>query len=316
MAQLCPDGVQYVPLSSVCVRQKGIPITAGQMKGLHNSDGEVCVFAGGNTKSFMNVRDLPRNAVICKPSIIVKSRGNIGFEYYDKPFTHKNELWSYSKKSDTINLKFIYYYLDSHKKEFQLKAKPDKLPQISISDTDNYKIPLASLVIQDEIIRIIDSFIELTTELTKRKEQYQYYINTLFQFDEDYVEWKSLEELGSFIRGKRFTKDDYVEGDGISAIHYGEIYTNYGTSADNTVSKVKRHMVGKLRYASPSDVVFTDVGETVEDVGKAVAWLGDDKVAIHDHCYAFKHKMNPKYISYYMQTDSFISQKIKYVVRT
>ena len=32
--------------------------------------------------------------------------------------------------------------------------------------------------------------------------------------------------------------------------------------------------------------MIADVGETVEDVGKAVAWLGDEDVAIHDDCSA------------------------------
>jgi type I restriction enzyme S subunit len=39
-------------------------------------------------------------------------------------------------------------------------------------------------------------------------------------------------------------------------------------------------------------------------------------VAIHDHCYAFRHTMNPKFISYCMQTTSFIAEKAKYVART
>ena len=72
----------------------------------------------------------------------------------------------------------------------------------------------------------------------------------------------------------------------------------------------------KLRYAKTGDVVLTDVGETVEDVGKAVAWIGDEDVAIHDHCYAFRHSMNPKFVSYCMQTTSFVAEKAKYVART
>ena len=64
-------------------------------------------------------------------------------------------------------------------------------------------------------------------------------------------------------------------------------------------------MAESLRYAETGDVVITDVGETVEDVGKAVAWLGDDKVAIHDDSYAFRHSMNPKFVTYYMQTALF-----------
>ena len=122
-------------------------------------------------------------------------------------------------------------------------------------------------------------------------------------------------EVGEFIRGKRFTKADYVD-DGIRVIHYGEIYTQYGVSTTHALSQVRAEMVASLRYAEPGDVIFTDVGETVEEVGKAVAWLGSEKVAIHDHCYAFRHPMNPKFISYYMQTATFIAAKAKYIART
>jgi type I restriction enzyme S subunit len=134
-------------------------------------------------------------------------------------------------------------------------------------------------------------------------------------FPDGGAEWKPLGEIGEFIRGKRFTKDDFVE-DGIQVIHYGEIYTRYGVWADRVFSHVRSDMAGWLRYAEPGDVVVTDVGETVEDVGKAVAWLGHGKVAIHDHCYAFRHSMNPKFVSYCMQTASFIAEKAKYVART
>ncbi|MFP8760305.1 restriction endonuclease subunit S, partial [Klebsiella grimontii] len=179
--------------------------------------------------------------------------------------------------------------------------------------------PEKSLAIQSEIVGILDTFTsltaELTAELTARKKQYNYYRDQLLSFKKGDVEWKALGEIGKFIRGKRFTKADYVE-DGIGVIHYGEIYTRYGVFTTHTLSQVRNDMEKSLRYAEPGDVVITDVGETVEDVGKAVAWLGDDKVAIHDHCYAFRHSMNPKFVSYCMQTASFIAEKAKYVART
>jgi type I restriction enzyme S subunit len=73
--------------------------------------------------------------------------------------------------------------------------------------------------------------------------------------------------------------------------------------------------VGSLRFAKPGDIVIAGVGETVEDVGKAVAWLGEGDVAIHDDSYAFRHSMNPKFISYAMQTATFIGEKAKHVSR-
>jgi type I restriction enzyme S subunit len=124
-----------------------------------------------------------------------------------------------------------------------------------------------------------------------------------------------LNEIGKFVRGRRFTKADYVES-GINAIHYGEIYTQYGVWTDKVISQVRLDMASTLRYAQPGDVVITGIGETVDDVGKATAWIGDEEVAIHDDCYAFHHDMNPKFVSYCMQTTSFISKKAKYVART
>lgn len=205
-------------------------------------------------------------------------------------------------------------------------AKGAKVIDVSATDMAKIKIPIPcpenqkkSLEIQGEIVRILDTFTsltaELTAELTARKKQYNYYRDQLLSFEEGEVEWKALGEIGEFIRGKRFTKADYVE-DGISAIHYGEIYTRYGVFTTHALSQVRNDMAKSLRYAEPGDVVITDVGETVEDVGKAVAWLGDEKVAIHDHCYAFRHSMNPKFVSYCMQTASFIAEKAKYVART
>jgi len=195
---------------------------------------------------------------------------------------------------------------------FNISKERFKKIRIPIPCPEN---PKKSLEIQAEIVRILDTFTELTAELTARKKQYKHYRDQLLRFEDGDVEWKALGDIGEFIRGKRFTKADYVEG-GIRVIHYGEIYTRYGVFATHAHSQVKSDMAESLRYAEPGDVVITDVGETVEDVGKAVAWLGDGKVAIHDHCYAFRHSMNPTFVSYCMQTASFIAEKAKYVART
>lgn len=46
-------------------------------------------------------------------------------------------------------------------REFQLKAKTGKLPQISTPDTDNYLVPVPPLPVQSEIIRNeIDEYIK------------------------------------------------------------------------------------------------------------------------------------------------------------
>ncbi|HAS6198731.1 TPA: restriction endonuclease subunit S [Vibrio vulnificus] len=203
-------------------------------------------------------------------------------------------------------------------------------PAISDSKVKAFEIPIPcpespekSLAIQAEIVRILDTFTELTielitelaTELKARKKQYNYYRNKLLSFENGEVEWKPLGEIGEFIRGKRFTKKDYVTDSGVKVIHYGEIYTHYGTSATRAISQVRADLAESLRYAEPNDVIVSSVSETIEDVGKAVAWLGEEKVAIHDDSYAIRHSLNPKYLSYCLQTENFTAQKIQYVSR-
>lgn len=97
--------VDWKPLGEVLVRTKGTKITAGQMRELHKEGAPVKIFAGGKTVAFVNFNDIPEKDINKEPSIIVKSRGVIEFEYYENPFSHKNEMWSYNAKNKVINIK-------------------------------------------------------------------------------------------------------------------------------------------------------------------------------------------------------------------
>jgi type I restriction enzyme S subunit len=248
--------------------------------------------------------------------------GEVG--YSDNDFWAADDVYTFLT-SDDINNKFLYHFLLTKTNEISSQVRRASIPRLSKSVVEKLKIPIPcpenpekSLEIQTEIVRILDAFTSLTAELTAelntRKKQYNYYRDQLLSFKGGEVEWKALGEIGEFIRGKRFTKADYVE-DGISVIHYGEIYTRYGVFTTHAHSQVRSDRAGSLRYAEPGDVVMAGVGETVEEVGKAVAWLGNEKVAIHDDSYAFRHSMNPKFISYVMQTAAFIDEKAKHVSR-
>ena len=210
------DGVEveWKPLGEVLVRTKGTKITAGQMKGLHKDDGTVKIFAGGKTVAFVNLEDIPAKDINRKPSIIVKSRGVIEFEYYDKSFSHKNEMWSYHSSSAHILVKFFYHFLKLNEPYFQQLGSKMQMPQIATPDTDKFLVPIPypenpqkSLEIQAEIVRILDTFTELTTELTTelniRKKQYNHYRDQLLSFEDGEVEWKTLGELAKNLDSKR-----------------------------------------------------------------------------------------------------------------
>jgi len=129
------------------------------------------------------------------------------------------------------------------------------------------------------------------------------------------VEVKPLGQVGQFIRGNGLQKKDFAD-EGVGCIHYGQIYTHYGTSATETKSFVSPELAMKLRSAQPGDLVLATTSENDADVAKAVAWLGHDSVAVSGESYVFKHSLDPLYASYFFQTDSFQQQKRRFITGT
>ena len=218
----------------------------------------------------------------------------------------------------SMESKYLSYWLQSPAffDQKRVLATGTKVIDVSAKKLETIRIPVPPLEVQREIVRILDQFTqleaELEAELEARRRQYDFYRDSLVSAaDGPKV---PMGELGTFVRGRRFTKNDVVES-GIPSIHYGEIYTHYGVSASVAVREVRPELGTQLRFAQPRDVVFAGVGETVEDVGKAVAWLGEGPVAVHDDTFSFTSTLSPKYVAYAVQTDDFHAQKANHVAR-
>lgn len=125
------------------------------------------------------------------------------------------------------------------------------------------------------------------------------------------VEWKALGEIGNFIRGNGMQKKDFVEV-GFPAIHYGQLYTRYGLSAESTFTFVPEVLANRLRKAKRNDLLLATTSENDEDVVKPLAWLGE-MVAISGDMMLFRHDQNAKYLAYFFQTNIFQEQKRKYI---
>lgn len=117
-----------------------------------------------------------------------------------------------------------------------------------------------------------------------------------------------MASMGEFIRGNGLQKKDFTDH-GVGCIHYGQIYTHYGTYAEKTKTFISEVLAKKLRKAKSGDLVIATTSENDEDVCKAVAWLGNDGVAVSGDAYIYRHRMHPKYVAYFFKTQSFQNQK-------
>ncbi|WP_315548099.1 restriction endonuclease subunit S [Lautropia mirabilis] len=125
----------------------------------------------------------------------------------------------------------------------------------------------------------------------------------------------ALGDVGCFVRGTGIQKSDFREK-GVGCIHYGQVHTHYGTWADETKSFVDSEFAQRLRKAQKGDLVIATTSEDDDAVAKAVAWLGEEDVVVSTDAYIFRHSLNPKYVSYFFQTEQFHKQKRPYITGT
>ncbi len=335
IAEYCPDGVEYVALGE-------IGSFYGGLSGKSKED-----FIDGNAKfiTYMNVysniaintdiHDLVRVGVNEKQNTV---------QYGDVLFTGSSETPDECGISSVLTTKIEEkIYLNSFCFGFRLKNENLLLPDfskylfrseevrkqinrtasgvtrfnVSKKKMEKVVIPLPPLPVQEEIVRILDNFTELTVELTEqltkeltaRKKQYEYYRDKLLTFGDE-VPVVKLGEIGTIIRGSGLKKSDFTEN-GVKCIHYGEIYTYYGTFTSDTKSFVSPELAAKLKKVSTGDIIITVTSENIEDVCKCVVWLGEDDIVTGGHTAILKHNQNPKYIAYYLQTSSFFDHKCK-----
>lgn len=125
------------------------------------------------------------------------------------------------------------------------------------------------------------------------------------------VAYVSLGNLATDIyRGAGIKRDEVTEK-GIPCVRYGEIYTLYDISFCECVSHTTEDVVAKPKYFEYGDIIFAITGESVEEIGKSIAYLGNEKCMAGGDTVVMKHNQEPRYISYALSTTEVQAQKSK-----
>jgi type I restriction enzyme S subunit len=121
--------------------------------------------------------------------------------------------------------------------------------------------------------------------------------------------YKKLGELAlDMYRGSGIRRDQ-VTKDGIPCVRYGEIYTTYNISFNECVSHTNINLISSPKYFEYGDLLFAITGESVEDIGKTIAYTGNDKCLLGGDIICMKHNQDPKFMAYALSTESAIRQK-------
>ncbi len=122
-------------------------------------------------------------------------------------------------------------------------------------------------------------------------------------------EYKKLGEIATEMYRGSGIKRDQVTKEGTPCVRYGEIYTTYNISFDTCASHTKKEYITSPKYFEHGDLLFAITGESVEDIGKTIAYLGDEKCLCGGDIICMKHRQNPKFLAYALSTPDAIRQK-------
>ena len=337
--ELCPDGVEYRPLGELGSFFGGL---SGKTKSDFVEIEDARPFVTyREVYSLIEIDRRPQGRVLVLPheKQLALCRGDVLFtgssENADEvgltavvttDFSEPVYLNSFSIclrwHDATFNSRYAKYLFTSSEVRRQIRRCASGVTRFNLSKKrlEGVSIPVPPMEVQREIARILDQFTtleaELEAELEARRAQYEHYRNHLLSYDSlaarGPVEMVKLGDLGTFVRGGGLQKADFVE-QGKPCIHYGQIHTIFGVSADSVVSMVSEEQFLRLKRASLGDLLIATTSEDDEAVAKATAWLGNESVAISGDMFLFRHSLDPRYVSHFFASRHFQKQKRPFV---
>ena len=194
---------------------------------------------------------------------------------------------------------FLYHILTSNKYQQIMRQKASSGGAVQNLNADIVRaieLPIVPIPIQHEIVRILDEFSvltaeiieQLTSEITARQKQYEYYRDTLLTFGNVHgggtldVVWRSLEEIADIGTGSSNTNEGLEEG----------AYPFYVRSSE---------VLRKNEYEFDEIAVIT-AGDGV-GVGKVFHYV-DGKYALHQRAYRIHinaPNVLPRFFFHYMR---------------
>lgn len=232
IADLCPDGVEWKKLGEIGFLYNGLT-------GKNKND-----FTNGNAKyvTYMNVySNIEIDTNIENYVKINENEQQNRIEYGDVLFTGSSETpdecgissvltkhideplylnsfcFGFRLFDKSIFLPgFLKYLFRSEELRKQIGKTANGVTRFNVSKKlfAQIRIPLPPLPVQQEIVRILDKFTELTAELTAelkaRKKQYEYYREKLLTFGDE-VEYKKIKDVYTRIKGTSITANKMKE---------------------------------------------------------------------------------------------------------
>ena len=304
---LCPDGVEYIKIKDIANYEQPSKYL---VKCTDYDESYITpVLTAGQT--FILGYTNETEGIFCASKenpVIIFDDFTGAFKWVDFPFKAKSSAMKMITAKKGVLIRYLYHLMGF------LNYSSDEHKRLWINRYSEFKVPVPPLEVQREIVRVLDYFTlltaELTAELTARKKQYEYYRDYLLNRNIN-IKTVKLKDIATQMYRGNGIKREQVKENGIPCVRYGEIYTDYGIYFDKCKSYTDETLIENKKYIEYGDILFAITGESVEDIGKSTAYVGQERCLVGGDILVMKHNQNPKYLSYVLSTNNAKKQKSK-----
>lgn len=228
LQELCPNGVRYLSLGECIEIYTGIQFNKRDMSEV----GTYPVLNGGiNPSGFTEKYNEEKDTIT-----ISQGGASAGYvNWMDCKFWAGAHCFVVKPNNDILNNRYLYFLLKNSEQILMQAKHGAGIPGLNRDKVKNLIMPIPPLPIQEEIVRVLDHFTELTAELQAelqaRQEQYEYCRNKLLTFNilppttSTEVRWMKMSEICSVYTGGEMPKNSIIS-DVKTELYKYPIYAN------------------------------------------------------------------------------------------
>lgn len=250
---------------------------------------------------------IPANCIIV--AMYGATVGRVGINKI--PLTTNQACANIEVNDNIAYYRYIYHYLSSQY-EYIKSLGAGSQTNINAGIVKKIKVPIPPLYVQEEIVRILDKFTTLETELEAelncRKRQYEYYRNQLLSFDMlkrggqklNSVSWLTLGEVFETRNGYTPSKANaaFWENGTIPWFRMEDIRANGGVLKDSIQHVTPQAIKGKGLFMAGSIIMATTatIGEHALILSNALANQRFTNFRVRN---SMEDKLLTKFVYYY-----------------
>lgn len=284
-------------------------------------DGEYPFFVRSQTVERINSYSFDGEAVLTAGDGV--GTGKV-FHYINGRFDAHQRVYRISGFSERLNGYFFYLYFSAHfyGRIMQMTAK-SSVDSVRREMIARMQIPLPPTVAEQQAIATAlsdaDALIESLEKLLAKKRQIkqgamQELLTGKRRLPGFEGEWETvtLGSLGSFSKGAGVTRDQAQSGT-LPCVRYGEIYTSHSDCIREFYSWISVEVASTATKLRTGDLLFAGSGETKEEIGKCVAFLGNGEAyAGGDIVILRPVGCDSTYLGYALNTAPIVQQKASF----